>query len=140
MDIIYGTLASTEEEDLSLRITQIMLCFSTGLSTFSKANILRTDNYITGKCKIYLLRYLWWKYTVITRFQALKKKNLLVLLSHWRNSGTRFSSIFLLKNRFRQLFCFHEDILSPSSKIACPHSHWLRGHTICSLDKGVFFF
>ena len=35
---------------------------------------------------------------------------------------------------FRKLFRFRGDILSQSSKLACPRSRWLRGHATFSLD------
>ena len=44
------------------------------------------------------------------------------------------------QKRFRELFRFREDIQSQSSKIACPHSEWLRGHTIFSVYTEVFKF
>ena len=35
---------------------------------------------------------------------------------------------------FRELFRFRGDILSQSSKLACPRSRWLRGHATFSLN------
>ena len=44
------------------------------------------------------------------------------------------------QKRFPKLFGFHKDIRSQSSKIACPRSQQLRGHTNFSLDTNVFIF
>ena len=44
------------------------------------------------------------------------------------------------QKRFRKIFCFREDFQLQSSKIACPCSQRLRGHTIISLIQRFSYF
>ena len=63
-----------------------------------------------------------------------------------------FLTLFVLVKRFdlspinevaktvSRTFCFRKNIRSQISKIACPRSQRLRGHTNFSLDTHVFIF